>query len=135
MASFQYKNSGVWTDVPDYAHPDDEGGSIAVEWPAPTARDGNGLPCGALGLPRIVIKFDRMLGTGMAWWNAFFSTATDLSVTITGLSAYEPRAASWKKYTGTLIRPVYGQVQPAATAGRTWYLNGEIVVDAITETS
>ena len=135
MSDFQYKTGGAWTDVPAAAHPDDEQGSIMVEYPTPTAYDGNGLPCGAIGLPRIVIRFERMIGTGMAFWYAFFSTVTMQSVTITGLTAYDPYTATWKKYTGTLERPRVGAVQPGGTAARTWHRQGEIVVNAITETT
>jgi len=135
MGNFQYKTGGTWVDVPDTAHPDDDQGSIVVEYPAATARDGTGLPCAAIGSPRIVIRFGRMIGTGMAFWLAFFSAVTDLSATMTGLTAYDPRTATWVKYTGTLLRPTFSQVQPTATAARTWYMDGEIVIDQVTVTT
>ncbi len=136
MGSFQYKNdSNQWVDVPDTAKPDAEQGAIVVLYPETTARDGMGLPCGAVGLPRISIKFTKMLGTGMDFWRNFFATASALSVTLTGVTAFDPRSGTWKKYTGTLLRPSFSSVQAASSSGRSWYRDGEIVVDSVTETT
>ena len=133
MGNFQYKNGATWTDIPDAAKPDDAG-SIMVVYPEPTARDGNGQPCGAVGQPRIVIKFSKMLDTGMAFWRGLFANATDLSASVS-VTAFDPRSGTWKKYLGTLLRPTAGTVQAGASGGRTWYREGEIMVDAIAETT
>lgn len=133
MGVYQYLSGATWTDVPDHAHPDDDAGSVMVEYPPPTARDGTGLPCGAIGGPRIVIRASQMIGTGVAWYQAFFTLATDLYASITGLTAYNPRTATWKKYSGTMLRATYGGIRPADTAGRTIYRDVEIFVENLTE--
>ncbi len=135
MGNFQYKNSsGNWVDVPDYAHPDDEGGEIVLMRPEPTARDATGLPCGAVGLPAIVIRSKIMRGDGWAWWQSFFADAETLSTTLNGLTAFDPRTGQWKKYYGTLLRPT-GKCKPGASLVRTVYEDVEIIVDGVTETS
>lgn len=134
MGNFQYKSGGNWVDVPDYAHPDDEGGSMAVEHPQPDGFNGLGQPCGVVGLPRIVIHAKLLTGAGWAWYQAFFGNTTDLVATVTGLTAYDVRSGTWRKYTGTLLRPT-GTVRPGATLARTLYEDVEIIIDGVTETT
>jgi hypothetical protein len=134
MGSFQYKNGSTWTDIPDAAKPDNEGGSIVVVYPEPQARDGNGNPCGAIGQPHISIRFSRMLGSGMAFWQGLFPNATALSVAVS-VTAFDPRTGAWVKYAGTLLRPTSGTVQARTSGGQTWFREGEIVIDAITVTT
>lgn len=134
MGNFQYKNGSTWTDIPDAAKPDNEGGTITVVYPEPQARDGNGKPCGAVGQPYISVKFSRMLGTGMAFWQGLFASATALSAAVS-VTAFDPRSGTWKKYAGTLLRPVSGMIQAKTAGGNTWFREGEIVIDAITETT
>lgn len=119
MGDFQYKSGATWYDVPATAHPDDESGSITVEYPAAPDLDGLGNPAGAIGQPELVIA-GRMNGTGMAFWTAFFAAVTDETATLTGITGYDRRTAAWVKYTGTLWRP-QAQVKPGANAGSTWY--------------
>jgi hypothetical protein len=121
MSDFQYKSGATWYDVPATAHPDDESGSITVEYPAAAAIDGQGDPAGAVGQPELIIA-GRMNGTGMAFWTAFFASATAETATLTGITGYDPRTAAWVKYTGTLWRP-QAKVKPGASAGSTWYEN------------
>ena len=136
MSSFQYKNGGGnWVDVPVAAHPDAEGGSISVVYPEPKARDGLGAPCGAVGQPEIVVRFSRMTGTGWNFWQGFFASAALLDVTLTGLTAFDPRSGTWKKYTGTLLRPTAETIQAGASAARTWYREGVLRVIEIAETT
>lgn len=132
MANFQYK-SGTWQDIPDYAHPDDEG-SVQVLYPEAAERDGLGVPCGAIGLPHIEIAARLMTGTGWNWWHAFFGGATALSVAIS-VTAYDPRTGAWVKYAGTLLRPSAGAVQPGTGAASTIYRDVTIIVDRITVTT
>ena len=132
MAAFQYK-SGTWQDIPDVAHPDDQG-SISVEYPEAADRDGMGNPCGAVGLPRIVVRSSIMTGTGWNWWQAFFANATALSAAIS-VTAFDPRTGTWPKWAGTLIRPTAGNVQPGATAARTLYQDVEIVIEQVASTT
>lgn len=134
MGSFQYKNGSTWTDIPDAAKPDNENGSIVVAHPEPQARDGNGKPCGAIGQPHISIRFSRMLGSGMAFWQGLFANATALSAAVS-VTAFDPRSGTWKKYAGTLLRPIAGTVQAKSAGGQTWFREGEIIIDAIAETS
>lgn len=119
MSDFQYKSGATWYDVPATAHPDDESGSITVVYPAAADMDGLGNPAGAIGQPELQIA-GRLNGTGMAWWVAFFATATAETATLTGITGYDPRTAAWVKYTGTLWRP-QAKVKPGANAGSTWY--------------
>lgn len=134
MGDFQRKNGASWEDIPDYAHPDDEGGEISLEYPEPTARDGVGAPCGAVGLPHIVIRSKIMRGDGWMWWQNLFSDTTSLYVTIPGITAFDKRSGTWKKFTGKLFRP-NGLVRPASTLTRTIFQDVEIIVDSVTETT
>lgn len=127
MGDFQYKDGETWKDIPDAAKPDREGGSITVEYPLARGRDGNGYLCGAVGNQRIVIRFTRMLGTGMAFWNAFFANPTSLSVVIF-VTAFDPRSAAWLKYYGILHRPEVAVIQ---AGNPTWYRDGEISIDIL----
>jgi hypothetical protein len=132
--SYQYKSGGNWVDVPDYAHPDDTGGTVVVEHPQAAALDGQGYPCGAVGLPRIRIASNLLTGTGWNWYQAFFSDAIALKATITGITAFDPRSGTWKKYTGSMWRPT-GTVVPGSTAARTLYSNVEIIIADVTVTT
>lgn len=133
MADFQYKTGGSWVDVPDYAHPDDTG-AIQVTYPPATERDGVGTPCGAIGLPKIVIRGGMMRGDGWNWWQAFFSSATALSASMTGITAYNPHTGAWAKYTGTLLRPE-GTCRPGSSAGNTLYRDITIIIERIASTT
>lgn len=128
MGNYQYKSGSTWTDVPDIAHPLDDGGGVNVVWPAAEARDGSGAPCGAIGLPRIEITSPWLPAAGWAWYTTFFATTTDLTVTLTGLTAWDARSGAWVKYTGALHRP------QGSYNGR-WYENVRIVVDQIATTT
>lgn len=131
MGNFQYLNGAVWTDVPDVAHPTDEGGEITLQWPEPTAIDGTGKPCGAFGSPRIIIRSAKMRGDGWAWWQAFFS-GSNLYATMAGLKAYDQRTGTWKQCTnGILFRPK-GVCRPAGSLAMTLYEGVEIVIEGVT---
>ena len=134
MGNFQYKSSGSWVDVPDAAKPDDEG-SIVVMYPEPQARDGTGLPCGVVGQPYISIRYVKMLGSGIDFWRAFFANGVAPYFSITGITAFDPRTGTWRKFMGTLLRPTFASVQPGASLVLTWYREGEIIVDNIAETT
>lgn len=134
MGNFQYKTGGNWVDVPDAAHPDADGGSITVEYPAAPDLDGAGNPAGAIGQPELVVSSSFMTGTGMAWWTAFFVDAVVETATLTGITGYNPRTNTWVKYTGTLWRP-QAQCQPGSTPGLTSYSNVRIQVKNITVTT
>lgn len=131
--NFQYKNVSTWTDIPEYAHPDDLG-SVLVVWPKVDSTDGQGAPC-AVGLPNLEIKAKLMRGDGLNWWQAFFASTTAESATLTGITGFDPRTGTWTKYTGTLWRPVIGDVQPGAAAATTIYRDVLIQVrDLVTTT-
>lgn len=132
MANFQYKNS-TWQDIPDYAHPDDEG-SIQVVYPEATDRDGLGAPCAAVGSPHIAIQAQLMTGTGWNWWHAFFASADALTAAVS-ITAYNPRTGTWTKYAGTLLRPLASTVQPGTGAASTVYRDVSIIVERISVTS
>lgn len=131
--SFRYKSGGMWFDVPDAAHPDDEGGEIALVRPEPTGRDGNGLPCGAVGRPAIIVRSRLMRGDGWNFWNAFFSNDGMLSTTaLEGLTALDPRTGQWRGCTsGILLRPT-GKCRAGASAATTLYEEVEIIYDGVT---
>lgn len=134
MGNFQYKSGSTWYDVPDYAHPDNEGGSIALVRPEPTAKDGLGAPCGAVGQANVVIRASRLRGDGWAWWQTFFANANELSTTLAGITAYDERSGTWKQCTdGRLLRPK-GTCRPGASLVRTLYSDIEIVIENVTVT-
>lgn len=130
MSSFQYK-SGTWQDVPSYAHPDYEG-SVMVVYPEAAERDGLGNPCGAIGLPHIEIQARLMRGDGWAWWQAFFASSTQLTATLPGITAYDPRTGVWGHYIGTLLRPTVGITQPGGSASNTLCRDVNIVIENCT---
>lgn len=132
MANFQYK-SGTWQDVPSYAHPDGAG-SIQVVYPEAADRDGQGNPCGAVGLPHIEIRSPQMRGDGWGWWQAWFGSATALTAAVS-VTAYDPRTAAWVKYAGTLLRPTAGGVQPGSSAGNTLYQDVTITIERVAVTA
>ena len=126
MSNFKYKNSGgSWVDVPDLAHPDDESGSVRVVYPVALDRDGNGAPCGIVGLPELVVTADYMLGTGWNFWQAFFASATAETASVS-LQVYDERSGAWVKYAATLLRPRCERIRPGATAGATEHHSVEI---------
>lgn len=132
MADFQFK-SGTWQDIPDAAHPD-ETGSIRVMYPPAQDRDGNGVPCGAFGLPRIEIQSGWMTGTGWDWWQDRFSTETAEYVAVY-ITAYNERRGAWAKYTGNLARPTSEKLTPGPSVARTIYTGVSIIVLDVTETT
>ena len=132
--NFQYKYSGNWVDIPDYAHPDDRG-SVLVVWPKPSDTTGAGLPCAGIGLPTLEIKASILRGDGWAWWQTWFSTSTAESAALTGITGWDARTGAWAKFSGTLWRPTAGSVAPGGTPGTTIYRDVLIQVrDLVTTT-
>jgi len=125
--SFQYKTSagGVLAAVPGYAQGD--GGSLALVYPAAPDRDGNGLPCGAVGRPEIVFSCDMMRGDGMKWWQDLFTLSTDESVQL-WLNVWNPRTGAWATWTGYLVRPTWESAQVGESTTATVYTGVNIRV-------
>lgn len=111
MADFQYYNGTSWADVPEYAHPTDEG-VLDVTWPPVTDLTLAGKPCGAVGLPKMLFKSPFMTQQGWAFWQAFFSAGEESHVV--KLKLYDTRTSAWVKYQLDLYRPV-GTCRPRAT--------------------
>lgn len=118
--NFRYLVSATWTDIPEYAHPDDRGSALIV-YAKPTDTTGAGAPCAGIGLPTLEIRASLLRGDGWAWWQAFFGDATAESVALPGVTGWDQRTGAWSKYSGTLWRPTAGSVQPGATPGTTIY--------------
>jgi hypothetical protein len=128
MADFQYLSGSTWTDVPALAHPDDDTGSVRVVFPAATDRDGNGAPCGIIGLPEVEIIADVMRGTGWDFWQDFFADELVETADVS-LKVFNERAGDWIAYAGDLLRPTCERIRPGATALATEYRG--VVIRAI----
>jgi hypothetical protein len=141
MANFQYKNGASWVDVPALAAPGQEaGGSVLVVRPAPTDRDGNNLPAGIFGLPRVELKSKLMYAgadntTGLRWWQARFATTEQEAVGPFSMTALDPRTGTWTKWAGTLLRPTWGDFQPGVSAASDAYTDVVIVLQDVTATT
>ena len=74
--------------------------------------DGNGLPCGAVGYPRVIVRFNRVTGTVWDWYKDF--TGDEPSVELTSLQVWNPYAATpaWTTYSTSAImhRPTYEDI-------------------------
>ena len=120
MANFKYYTGSTWADVPDLAHPEDESGSIRLKYPEATDRDGNGAPCGMIGLPEIEIKSETMQGTGWDFWQAFFADEAAETADVS-LQVWNERVGDWLRYAGELLRPRCESIRPGSTALATEY--------------
>lgn len=116
----QYKTGGSWTAISDDALAGTWGGTCHVEYPEAVDRDGNGLPCGAVGKPRVVIRTPWMTDTGMGFWRAFFTLSTDTYAAIS-IEVFDPRTGTDVKLAGYLERPAFASVGRGAAAGSTVY--------------
>lgn len=128
--TFRYKTAtaGTWEDVPLVAQGDagTEGGLQLVYPPAPD-RDGNGLPCGAVGRPAIVFNAGAMRGDGVQFWQDLFGSETAESVQL-WLTVWNPRLSAWERRVGYLVRPTCEGVQPANSPAGTLYSGVTITV-------
>ena len=129
-----YKTNGSWTAIPTAALWTTYRGTFHVEHPKATEFTGNGLPCGAFGLPRIVIHAPFMSGTGFAFWRDLFALATDLSTSIY-IEALNPNTGAVEKFTGTLLRPAFDGVSWGSTADKTMYRSVAINIINVTATT
>lgn len=134
MGLFQYKDS-TWKDIPDYAHPDDDG-TVLVVYPEASDMGLDGLPCGMVGLPYIRIAANAMLGTGVDWWNDRFYSQSDEYVAIS-ITAVNPRDSmgTWSKWAGYLLRPVIERAHHGPTSGTSWFEGVTITVVRIVVTT
>lgn len=80
----------------------------------PEARgvDGEGNPCGAVGYPMVIVKFERITGTVWDWYKDF--TGDDPSVALASLQVWNPflGTPAWVTYStsATMHRPTYGDI-------------------------
>lgn len=111
----QYKTSsgGAWTDISAAAITGTLRGGPVVVWPETTERTISGRPCGATGLPKIVIKSQYMDVTGFKWWSDLVTSGDSVAFWI---SAFNPRADAWAQYTGYLCRPRASSIVIGGTA-------------------
>jgi hypothetical protein len=142
MANLQWKNGASWVDVPTLAAPGSEAGEghALLVRPAPTDRDGNNLPAGIFGLPHVEVSSKQMYAgadntTGMRWWMARFANADQEAVGPLCLTALDPRSGTWGKYSGMLLRPMWGNFRPGVTAQYDVYEDVVIVLQDVTVTT
>lgn len=80
--------------------------------PEASGTDGEGFPCGVVGYPSVVVKFERVTGTVWDWYKDF--TGDDPSVELTSLQVWNPYLATpaWTVYSTSAImhRPTYGDI-------------------------
>jgi hypothetical protein len=92
-------------DPPEGGHP--RGSSPPVEHPQPTGDSGMGRPVGAVGRPRLVLRWSRLNRTAWDWYVSFVGDA--LSVDLTHLrvfDAHKSGGAGWRDCTSaTMHRP------------------------------
>ena len=132
MGNFQYKSTstGSWTDVPTTAYHGTFMGSFDVVYPEAQDRDGNGLPCGAVGPRHIKLRSEIMTASGLHFWQNFFSNEYATSREF-WLTAKNPRTNLWSRYTGWLLRPTYERVQIGSGSMSTLYSGVDITIDLL----
>lgn len=121
-----------WTTVPDYAIHGTYMGSLDVRYPEPEDRDGNGKPCGAIGLRNIRMQSESMTACGMNFWMGFFSGEYSTEREF-WLTARNPRTNLWSRYTGWLLRPSYERVQIGSGSASVIYEGVEVIVDLLSD--
>ena len=82
--------------------------------PESTGFNGNGEPVGALGKPRLEIRFEKLNQAGWDWWEAL--TGTSLSATLTSVQFWNPYKSGgvdFDTWTGGAVihRPTYESIQ------------------------
>ena len=132
--AFQYWTGAAWADIPDAAMAGTYGGDCRLVYPRAGERDGTGAPCGAIGLPYVIITTPRMTGTGMAHWTAKFASIAAESATY-DIKIINERDASTDSMSGTLLWPIYKSVSVGSTAAKTIYHGVEIHIENCTTSS
>ena len=91
------------TPPPEGGYP--VGASAGVQHPEPTGENGLGIPVGAVGLPKLVLRWQRLSRTAWDWYCAFLADGA-LSVTLTGLTAFDAHksgGAGWRECTSAIM--------------------------------
>jgi hypothetical protein len=130
----EYKTGGSWTAIPTAALWSTYGGTFHVAYPPATARNQAGAPCGAFGLPRILIHAVQMTDAGFAFWRDLFALAGDLSTTLS-IEAINPNTGATEKWLGMLLRPRFSRVSWGNSAANTWYHDVDIEITECEATS
>jgi hypothetical protein len=90
------------TDPPAGGHP--RGNSAAVQHPQATGNNGLGEPVGAVGRPRLVLKWRVLNRTAWDWYCNF--VGDDLSVTLTQLQVFDAHksgGAGWRTCSSAIM--------------------------------
>ncbi len=127
MATPNWKNGASWEAIPAAALASSYRGTMHVAYPQATEFDGNGIPCGAVGRPKIVIEAPLMTETGFAFWRGKFSTAADTYVAIS-IESWSPRSGTTTKWAGKLCRPTFASVGVGAATTSTMYRDVRIEI-------
>lgn len=126
--ALQYWNGGAWADYADGSLSGSYQGGMSLDDPLAAARDGDDAPCGAIGLPEIVINCPWMTGTGMAFWQALFASRAAESVAF-DTEVYDTRTGTTTKWSGTLLRPTWQTCSIGSTQAKTVYRGVRIVIE------
>ena len=88
---------------------DPVGSGYELHHPESTGLAGDGLACGAIGYPRLTLRFAKLSPAGWEWYTAF--TGTNLSVTLSSLQAYDQYKSGgpgWVTYSSAIMhRPTH----------------------------
>jgi hypothetical protein len=109
MADFQYWDGAAWQNVPFEAQLGPRT-KLAVVWPEAKDLDGYGQPCGAVGRPDIVLEYDSLSQTGMAFWQSFFADATAMSAVAEITCPNDRLSNVWSRWYAYLARPQHDAV-------------------------
>jgi len=121
-----YKTTGSWTAIPTAALAGTYGGSYHIEYPAAEDTTLSGLPCGAFGKPKIIIRSPLISDAGVDFWRDLFAAGA-LSASVS-LEVWDDRLGAVTRYVGNLLRPKFESVGWGSTAAKTMYRNFEIVL-------
>jgi len=115
----RYSPSAFWVNYqepPVYARPDRIHPPV-VRYPEPKARYAFGRPARAIGQPYAVIGRGAISQEGLNWWQAFFTSASDLKTEVR-VNLYDPLANSWRSGSGFMWRPSF---QSKGSTASTYY--------------
>lgn len=129
-----WKNGVAWEAIPASALAGTYGGTCHVEHPEARDVDGNGLPCGAVGRPQVVLTSPWMTDTGMGFWRTKFASASATYAAIS-VQVWDPRLGAETKYAGKLHWPTWTSVGQGSTAAKTVYRGVRIVIGELETTT
>lgn len=99
MSSFQINS----TDPPEEGYP--SGDAYFFVLPEPSGLDGQGRPVGAVGLPRLELRFEFLPTNGFEWYAGFVGESN--YVALSSLRAWNPYAdggnGDWETYTSAIM--------------------------------